>query len=141
MTLQQHFEKVMAESVNMALATSVANMPNVRVVTFAYDGNKEGKLFFTTFKGNGKIKEFEQNPQVACVMLPRDAEAESQVRIFGKIQKSEMQLKELIDLISKKYPEGADTMSGGGDMMEIYEVCFEKAYVTVGMNEAQAIAF
>lgn len=141
MTLLQHFEKTMLESINMALATSVNNEPNVRVVTFAYDTNKVGRLFFSTFKGNNKISEFEKNPQVACVILPQEPEAEVQVRIFGRVKKSDMQLNELISMISKKYPESADTISGGGDMMEIYEICFEKAFVTVGITEAKSITF
>ena len=141
MTLQQEFEKIMGESVNMALATSVENSPNVRIVTFAYDKGKPGRLFFSTFKGNQKIWEFGQNPKVGCIMLPQDAEASAQVRIFGRVQKSDMCLDELIALIAMKYSDGADTIADGGDMMEIYEVCFEKAFVTVGMTEAQTLVF
>jgi len=141
MDLKQQFEQVMNSSVNMALATCVNDKPNVRVVTFAYDKNREGKLFFSTFKGNRKIAEFAQNPNVACMMLPQSEEADSQVRIFGKVQKSDMSLEELVALIVPKYPDGADTVKMGGDMMEIYEVCFSEAFVTVGMTEAQSIKF
>lgn len=141
MTNNQQFEKVMNESVNMALATSVNNQPNVRVITFAYDSDQRGKVFFTTFKGNQKIQEFNQNPNVALMPLPESPEADSQVRIFGKVQKSSMTLDAVVALIAKKYPGDADTIKSGGEMMEIYEVIFDKAYVTIGMNEAQAITF
>lgn len=141
MELKQHFEQVMGTSVNMALATSVNDKANVRIVTFAYDRTREGKVFFSTFKGNQKIVEFAQNPNVACLPLPATAEADSQVRIFGKVQKSDMSLEQLISLITPKYPDGADTLKMGGEMLEIYEVCFTEAFVTVGMTDAQSIQF
>ena len=141
MDAKQAFTKVMQESVNMALATSVEAQPNVRIVTFAYNPGREGRVVFTTFKGNRKIWEFEQNPQVACMPLPQEAEADVQVRIFGHVQKSSVTLAEVVAAIGEKYPGGAETIQGGGDMMEIYEVCFSKAYVTIGMEEAQEVAF
>lgn len=141
MELNQKFEQVMGSSVNMTLATCVNDKPNVRVVTFAYDKNKKGKLYFSTFKGNQKIAEFAQNPNVSCMPLPETAEADSQVRIFGKVQKSDISLEELVALITLKCPDDADTIKMGGDMMEIYEVCFTEAFVTIGMTEAQSISF
>lgn len=122
----------------MALATGVNDKPNVRVVTFAYDKNRTGRLFFSTFKENQKIAEFTQNPNVSCMPLPETAEADLQIRIFGKVQKSALSLEELVALITPKYPDGGDTIKMGGEMMEIYEVCFTEAFVTVGMTAAQA---
>lgn len=141
MELKQQFEQVMLSSINLSLATSAGDKPNVRIVTFAYDKNREGKLFFSTFQGNRKIVEFAQNPNVCCMPLPQGAESDSQVRIFGKVQKSDMSLEELVSLIAPKYPDGAGTMQMGGDMMEVYEVCFSEAFVTIGMNEAQKVTF
>ena len=141
MSLKKQFNEVMEVSVNMALATSVKNQPNVRIVTFAYDEKKEGRIFFTTFKGCQKIKEFEENSNVACMPLPMTPEADVQVRIFGIVQKSDISLDEVISLIAKKFPGDADTIKQGGDMMDIYEVCFKEAYVTVGMTEAQKLEF
>ena len=63
------------------------------------------------------------------------------MRIFGKVQKSDMSLEQLISLITPKYPDGADTLKMGGEMLEIYEVCFTEAFVTVGMTDAQSIQF
>lgn len=133
------FEQVMRESINMALATSVDNKPNVRVVSFAYDPDKAGKVFFTTFKGNQKIQEFAANPHVACMPLPESPEADAQVRIFGIVRKSDVSLDEIVAMIAKKYPGNADTIKDGGPMMEIYEVCFDEAYVTAGMNPAEKV--
>lgn len=139
MELKTQFETVMQESVNMALATSVDDKPNVRVVTFAYDPAKAGRVFFTTFKGNQKTKEFAKNPHVACVPLPESPEAEAQVRIFGTVQKSDVSLDEVVNIIDRKYSGNADTIKEGGPMMEIYEVRFTEAYVTAGVNPAEKL--
>lgn len=141
MTLKQQFEKVMSESVNMSLATSVEDNPNVRTVTFAYDESKSGRLFFTTFKGSQKTKEFQQNPNVACMPLSTDLEADVQVRILGTVKKSDMTMDKLIEMIAKKFSSGADALKNGGDMLDIYEICFKDAYVTVCMNDAELLTF
>lgn len=141
MELKKQFEKAMDESVNMALATCVENQPNVRVLTFGYDSAKEGRLFFSTFKGSQKVQEFQKNPYVSCILLPAGPEAEVQVRLFGTVKKSAVSLDQVIAMISKKMPGDGDTMKDGGDMIEIYEVCFAEAYVTVGMTAPQVITF
>lgn len=141
MELKQSFEQVMSESINMALATSVNDQPNVRTVTFAYTPEKEGRLFFTTFKGNQKTREFAQNARVACFPLPVGPEADTQVRIFGEVRKSDISIDEVIDIIGKKFSGGTDTIKDGGDMMEVYEVRFSQAHVTICMNDAQTITF
>ena len=133
MEIKQQFEETMNSMVNMALATSVEGTPNVRVVSFAYDN---GHLYFTTFKGNQKVRELAQNPAVACMPLPEKPEANVQVRIFGRAQKADKSLDEIIEIIARKYPEGSSTIKNGGPMMEIYEVCIDKAFVTLGMSEA-----
>lgn len=139
MELREHFENVMGTSVNMALATSMGEQPNVRIVTFGYDAGKAGRAFFTTFKGNRKVTEFQENPNVCCMPLPLGPEAEAQVRIFGKVQKSALRMEELIAIIAKKFPGDAETIKAGGDMMDLYEVVFDHAYVTIGVSEAQEL--
>ncbi|KAL1110006.1 hypothetical protein AAG570_014012 [Ranatra chinensis] len=114
-------------------------MPNVRVVTYAYDNSKPGRLFFTSFKGNKKIKELEQNPNVSCILLPKDQQQEIQARIFGEVKKSDLTLDEVVNIIAKKLPSDAETIKSGGEMVEVYEVGFDKAYVTVGITKAEAV--
>ncbi len=140
MELKAQFEKVMQETVNMALATSAAGKANVRVVTFAYNPEKPGRVFFTTFGGSGKTGEFAQNPLVACMPLPERPDADVQVRFFGRVQKSAASLDEVVALIGKKYPGDADSFSQGGPAMEIYEVCFDEAFVSLGMSPAEKTA-
>lgn len=140
MKLTEYFTAAMQTTVNMALATSVNNQPNVRVVTFAWDEANKGRVYFTTFKGCQKEKEFAQNPHVACVLLPEAPEAQVQVRILGRVQKSEMGLEKIIEIIGNKYPGNADTIQSGGPEMEVYEIVFSEAFITVGIAEPQVLA-
>ena len=142
MERKQAFLRVMGESINMALATSVDSRPNVRVVTFGYDETQPGRLFFYTFPGSGKTKEFAQSPHAACMPLPMGPAADQQVRIFGEAYPSSLPIGELIALIGRKVKNGvdmpdADMPEVGLEMMEVWEVRFTEAWVTLGMTEAQ----
>lgn len=141
MDLRKVFEQVMAQTVNMALATSVEDKPNVRVVTFGYSPSAPDTLYFTSFKGNNKTKEFDKNESVACMPLPENPDVHAQVRIFGKVQKSKLSVPEVISFIRGKAPSDADTIEQGRDMMEAYEINFKEAFVTMGMSDAQTVQF
>lgn len=136
MDIKKAFEETMESTVNMALATSVDGNPNVRVVTFAYDKKYAGKLFFTTFGENQKVKDMAINPRVACIPLPENPASGVQVRIFGTAKESTISIGEVTSLITKKYPDGAATIKEGGEMMKVYEVDFSRVYVTIGVSEA-----
>ena len=60
----------MAEQTEMALATSVNNVPNVRIVNFYFDPC-ENILYFSSFKDNDKVKEIEENPSIAFTTIPQ----------------------------------------------------------------------
>lgn len=139
MNHKEAFSQIMRTTENMALATSVDNMPNVRVVTYVYDEKHPNSVFFTTFKGNHKITEFEKNENVAVLPLPESVDAPAQVRIFGKVRKSSLPLSEVGQMIATKAPHFAETLAQAGHMLEPYEVVFDKAAVTIGMDDAVMI--
>ena len=55
MDIKAEFLRIMAEQTEIALATSVNNVPNVRIVNFYFEPT-ENILFFSSFKGNDKVK-------------------------------------------------------------------------------------
>ena len=140
MTLKQNFEIVMEQSTNMALATSVENIPNVRIVTFGYNPAQPGHLFFTTFPGNAKIAEFAKNPNVSCMPLPESPEAGIQVRLHGTVKPSASSIEKIAPLLLKKFPAFQETLQAAKDILLVYEVNFSEAFVTVGMAEAQCVS-
>ena len=58
MNTKTEFLRIMVEQTEMALATSVNNVPNVRIVNFYFDPC-ENILYFSSFKDNDKVKEIE----------------------------------------------------------------------------------
>lgn len=69
MNTKTEFLRIMAEQKEMALATSVSNIPNVRIVNFYFDPI-ENILYFSSFKDNDKVKEIEENPSIAFTTIP-----------------------------------------------------------------------
>ena len=69
MDIKSEFLRIMAEQREIALATSVNNVPNVRIVNFYFEP-AENILYFSSFKGNDKVKEINVNPNVAFTTIP-----------------------------------------------------------------------
>ena len=49
MNYLKEFEKIMLEQNEIALATAVGNIPNVRIVNFYFDERKKSILYFSSF--------------------------------------------------------------------------------------------
>ena len=69
MDIKAEFLRIMAEQTEIALATSVNNVPNVRIVNFYFEP-AENILYFSSFKGNDKVKEINANPNVGFTTIP-----------------------------------------------------------------------
>lgn len=139
MELKQAYQQAMANTANMALATSVENEPNVRVITFGYNPERPNVVFFSTFKGNKKIEEFKKNPEAAAILLPEDPESATQVRIHGKVVPSGHSLAEITEWIVQKMPDYAAGDAKAAPMLEAYELQFSQAEITIGMSRAQIL--
>ena len=70
MNLIKEFYEIMETQNDIALATSVNNTPNVRLISFYFCPDKN-ILYFSTFKNEVKIKEFEQNNKLSFTTIPR----------------------------------------------------------------------
>jgi len=55
MDKKKEFEKIMNEATKLALASSVDNVPNVRILNFVYSEN-ENVLYFQSRKGDQRKK-------------------------------------------------------------------------------------
>lgn len=97
------FNRLMTEQRDLALATSIENVPNVRIVNFYYDTSKKGIVYFSTFRDNQKVKEFKQNNRVAFTTIPL---SENQhVRVMNAIvKKSDLTIYDLSEFLLKKIP-------------------------------------
>ncbi|WP_375180478.1 pyridoxamine 5'-phosphate oxidase family protein [Enterococcus rotai] len=131
------FKEIMAEHTEIALATSVEEVPNVRIVSFFYDESKKC-LFFSTFKGNEKITEFQKNPNVAFTTIP--TENTNHVRVhYAKVQKSELSVYDVAEQWIQKIPSYEENIKNAGQMLELYEIHFTEAIVILGMSSRETI--
>jgi len=127
MDVKKSFEKTMAEATTLALATSVDNIPNVRILNFVYSTNDK-TLYFQSKKGDQKEKEFEENPNVAFTTIPANGLA--YVRVNNTIvKKSEKTISDVKDLFVEKMPFYKEFIEQNGNTMDLYEIHFSTAMV------------
>lgn len=137
MTTAEAFRKIMDEQTEIALATSIKEVPNVRIVSFFYDEHKKC-LFFSTFRGNEKITEFQRNSNVAFTTIP--IENTNHVRVhYAQVKKSELTVYDVVEQWIKKIPSYEENIKQTGAMLELYEIHFTEAIVILGMNSRETI--
>ena len=127
MNMKTDFLRIMAEQTEMALATSVNNIPNVRIVNFYFDPC-DNILYFSTFKDNNKVKEIEENPSIAFTTIPHTGN--QHVKAKGLEKRS---LKTIFDLEAQfiaKVPDYKKTIDFAGESLILFEVKFDTAIVT-----------
>lgn len=140
MDFLQEFNRIMETTDNLALATSVNNVPNVRVVNFYYDTENQGIVYFASFRGHTKTLEFLQNNNVAFTTIP--TENSEQIRVTnGRVQKSDLTIYDLKEAFIKKLPNYEIVIAQAGDMLDVYEVHFKEASVTLDIDKHGKITF
>lgn len=136
----KEFNRIMDSTTNMAIATAVDNIPNVRIVNFCYDPKREGVVYFSTQRVAPKTTEFAQNNKVAFTTIPR--EGAEQVRVYNAtIQKSDLTIHDLKDAFIQKYPEYKIVIEKVGDRLDIYEIHFKEANVTLSIDAQGKVVF
>ena len=121
----------MAEQTEIALATSVDNIPNVRIVNFYFEP-AENILYFSSFEGNDKIKEINSNPYVAFTTIPHSGN--EHVKAKGIVKKSSKTIFDVAEQFIAKIPGYKDTIEYAGESLILFEVRFDTAIVTKDLN-------
>ena len=136
MNIKTEFLKIMAEQTEIALATSVDNIPNVRIVNFYFEP-AENILYFSSFKGNDKIKEINSNPYVAFTTIPHSGN--EHVKAKGMAKKSSKTIFDVAEQFIAKIPSYKDTIEYGGESLILFEVKFETVIVTKDLNTIKTL--
>lgn len=138
MDFLKEFNRIMLSQKEIALASSVDNNPNVRIINFYYNISKKGILYFSTFGDNLKVKEFEQNNIVAFTTIPSNGN--EHVRVSnGMVQKSNLTIFDLKDEFINKIPDYQATINEVGQFLSLYEIHFNEATITLDYNESSTI--
>ena len=136
MNIKTEFLKIMAEQTEIALATSVDNIPNVRIVNFYFEP-AENILYFSSFEGNDKIKEINSNPYVAFTTIPHSGN--EHVKAKGMAKKSSKTIFDVAEQFIAKIPGYKDTIEYGGESLILFEVKFETVIVTKDLNTIKTL--
>jgi uncharacterized pyridoxamine 5'-phosphate oxidase family protein len=142
MDFLQELNRIMEKTNKVALATAVNNMPNVRIVNFYYNPQNKGILYFSSFKGNPKTIELSQNNIVAFTTIPVSDESAEHVRVKNAtVKKSDLTIYDLKDGFIKKLPSYEMLIEQAGDMLDVYEIHFKEANVTLDIKQAGKVTF
>ena len=136
MRYRDEFERMLSEQVAMALATSAGGAPNVRVVNFFWDPEAR-RVYFATFRGNDKVAEMDENPQVAFTTIPQVGNGHVKAR--GTARRSARTVAEMADAFCERVPGYDQTIEQGGSSLVLYEIAFEEAMVTVDLGRRRKI--
>jgi uncharacterized pyridoxamine 5'-phosphate oxidase family protein len=132
----KEFNRIMAEQKAIALATcGKKDLPNVRIVNYYYDAGNKGVLYFSTFRNNPKTREFAHNNNVAFTTIP--AVNNEHVRVHeATVRKSDLTIYDLKEAFIRKIPDYEMTIDQAGSKMDLYEIHFIKASVTLDFNRS-----
>jgi uncharacterized pyridoxamine 5'-phosphate oxidase family protein len=131
------FEKIMGKEDKIALASSVEDIPNVRILNFVYLAD-EKTLYFVSDKGDPKGKEFAKNKNVAFTTIPTRGLAHIRVH-HAAVKKSKKSVFDVKDIFVSKMPFYKENIEQNGENMNLYEVHFSAATVLAGPGQAAEI--
>lgn len=138
----KEFNRILDETNRIALATSVENIPNVRVVNFCYTTLNKGVIYISSFRGLPKTLELSQNNIVAFTTIPVSADNSEHVRVKNAIvKKSHLTIYELKDEFIKKLPDYEEIIAQAGEMLDIYEISFNEAAVILDIGKGGKVTF
>ncbi|WP_346871493.1 pyridoxamine 5'-phosphate oxidase family protein [Clostridium sp. UBA5119] len=138
MDFQKEFNRIMSSQKELALATSVDNIPNVRIINFYYNISSKGVVYFSTFSDNSKVEEFAKNEVIAFTTIPHTGNEHIRVS-NATIQKSHLTIFDLKDEFIKKIPDYEITINEVGNYLSLYEILFNKATVTLDYSQSKTI--
>lgn len=137
MNYLEAFYEVMEEAKSIAVATSVDNAPNVRIMNFVYDKDAN-VVYVASFRGNPKMVEFETNNKVSITTLPYASQKHIR-SINATIKKSESTIFDKADAFYKKNPNFKQTVEMAGPMLDVYEITASEFIVTTDMQHTDTI--
>jgi len=131
------FQQIMQNQTEIALATSVDGVPNVRIVTF-YFNPKNNILYFATFKENDKVREIASNDSISITTIPKKGEEHVRIK-HGIAKKSLVSIYDFQDAFVQKVPAYAEIIKTAGPMLDLYEVLCDQVLVVLDPERSQEI--
>lgn len=138
MDYRKEFTRMIEVQNEIALATSVDGLPNVRIVNFYYDAERK-TLYFSSFGDNHKVAELEQNPHVAFTTITKNGEEHIRVK-SGMARKSVITIEAIKDKFLAKMPEYIMSIPDVLPDLVLFEITFDNADVVLDFEHMETIS-
>ena len=125
---KEQLAEVMKNTSLIALASSVEDLPNVRILDIFFD-EKQNVVVFPTSALSPKVKEFEANDTVAFTTIPQGPGPVVRVQT-ATVSKSDWSIDEIKDTLIAHRPGFEMMLKGFGENVVVYEVSFTKALIS-----------
>ena len=130
MEAKKEFLRMINECVEIALATSIHDFPNVRIVNYYYD-EKNNVMYFATYTGREKISEFWKNNNISFTTIPMNRGKREHIRARGHVRESEKSILDLRTEFSNKMADFAEIIDKYSKDLKVYEIKFSEVTVTL----------
>ena len=130
MEAKKEFLRMINECEEIALATSIHDFPNVRIVNYYYD-EKNNVMYFATYTGREKISEFWKNNNVSFTTIPMNRGKREHIRARGHVRESEKSILDLREEFSNKMADFGEIIDKYSNDLKVYEIRFSEVTVTL----------
>ena len=130
MEAKKEFLRMINECDEIALATSIHDVPNVRIVNYYYD-QENNIMYFATFTGREKISEFWKNNNVSFTTIPMNRGKREHIRARGHVRESKKSILDLRTEFSNKMADFAEIIDKYSKDLKVYEIRFSEVTVTL----------
>ncbi|QYR61333.1 pyridoxamine 5'-phosphate oxidase family protein [Fusobacterium polymorphum] len=130
MEAKKEFLRMINECEEIALATSIHDFPNVRIVNYYYD-EKNNVMYFATYTGREKISEFWKNNNVSFTTIPMNRGKREHIRARGHVRESKKSIVDLREEFSNKMADFAEIIDKYSKDLKVYEIKFSEVTVTL----------
>ena len=130
MEAKREFLRMINECEEIALATSIHDFPNVRIVNYYYD-EKNNVMYFATYTGREKISEFWKNNNVSFTTIPMNRGKREHIRARGHVRESKKSILDLREEFSNKMADFAEIIDKYSKDLKVYEIRFSEVTVTL----------
>ena len=130
MEAKKEFLRMINECEEIALATSIHDFPNVRIVNYYYD-EKNNVIYFATYTGREKISEFWKNNNVSFTTIPMNRGKREHIRARGHVRESKKSILDLREEFSNKMADFAEIIDKYSNDLKVYEIRFSEVTVTL----------
>ena len=130
MEAKKEFLRMINEYEEIALATSIPDFPNVRIVNYYYD-EKNNVMYFATYTGREKISEFWKNNNISFTTIPMNRGKREHIRARGHVRESKKSILDLREEFSNKMADFAEIIDKYSNDLKVYEIRFSEVTVTL----------